>query len=176
MHRYLTKTSVLVLSSTYEVINICDTKRAIILVLKGVAVAEELSDRYYRSPTFSMPVPSVIRLHRYVKITYKLVSFTRKNIFLRDNFTCYYCNDQLKAKELTLDHVLPKSKGGWNNWDNIVTACIPCNKKKGNRTPEEANMKLRRPPKSPSVPIYLQIIRNIGNTKKQWHKYLFMDA
>ncbi len=175
-HRYFRNSSVLVLNASYEAINICNTKRAIIMILKGIAVAEENTHKFFHSPSFKIPVPSVIRINRYVRIKYQVISFTRKNIFLRDNFTCYYCNKIFKSRELTLDHVLPKSKGGWNNWDNIVTACVHCNKKKGNRTPEEANMKLRKKPKAPTIPIYLQIMRNLSVSGGQWNKYLFMDT
>ena len=168
--------AVLVLNTSYEAINICDAKRAIVLILKGAATPEEYTERFYHSPSLTFQVPAVIRLNTYVTISYKLVTFTRKNIFLRDNFTCYYCRDQFKPKELTLDHVLPKSKGGWHNWDNVVSACIPCNKKKGNKTPAEANMSLLRKPKTPNLPIYLQIIRTIGARNREWKKYLFLDS
>lgn len=175
-YKYFKNSSVLVLNASYEAINICNSKRAIIMILKGIAVAEENTKKFFHSPSFKISVPSVIRINKYVRIKYQLISFTRKNIFLRDNFTCYYCNEKFKPKELTLDHVLPKSKGGWNNWDNIVTACIHCNKKKGDRTPEEANMKLRKTPKEPTIPIHFQIIRNLSVSRQQWNKYLFVDT
>jgi 5-methylcytosine-specific restriction endonuclease McrA len=168
--------SVLVLNISYEVINVCSARRAIVLILKGVATAEESTDKIFRSTSLTLRVPAVIRLMRYVKISYKLVTFSRKNIFLRDNYTCYYCMKQFKPRELTLDHVIPRSKGGWNNWDNVVTACILCNKKKGNKTPEEADLILMRRPKAPALPTYLQIIKNIGLAKKEWRKYLFLEA
>ncbi len=175
MYHYLSNNSVLVLNTSYEAINICGVKRAIVLVLNGIATPEEYTNKIYRSPSTTVRVPAVIRLNRYIQISYKLITFSRKNIFLRDNYTCHYCSDQFRPKELTIDHVLPKSKGGWNNWDNVVTACIPCNKKKGNKTPEEAQMSLLKKPKTPNLPIYLQIIRNIGNHNKEWRKYLFLD-
>jgi len=176
MYRNFSNSSVLVLNASYEAINICDAKRAIVLILKGAAIPEEYTGKFFHSPSLTLPVPAVIRLNRYIKISYKLVTFRRKNIFLRDNYTCHYCMDQFKPKDLTIDHVLPKSKGGWNGWDNVVTACIPCNKKKGNRSPEEAHMTLWRKPKTPNLPIYLQIIRNIGSRNSAWKKYLFLDS
>ena len=175
MYHYLSNNSVLVLNTSYEAINFCGVRRAIVLVLSGVATPEEYTNKIYRSPSTTVRIPAVIRLNKYIKISFKLITFSRKNIFLRDNYICHYCHNQFKPKELTIDHVLPKSKGGWNNWDNVVTACILCNKKKGNKTPEEAQMSLLKKPKTPNLPTYLQIIRNIGNHNKEWRKYLFLD-
>ncbi|HWP50038.1 MAG TPA: HNH endonuclease [Candidatus Limnocylindrales bacterium] len=167
--------AVLVLNASYEVIHVCNLKRAITLIFKGVAIVEEETDMVLRSPTISIPVPAVIRLLRYVKIPYHRVKFSRKNVLIRDNYICQYCYQKFKIMDLTLDHVIPLSRGGWDGWDNVVTACRSCNNRKGDDTPEEAGMKLLRKPRLPSVVTYLQIIRRLGEEKKEWRRYLFFD-
>jgi 5-methylcytosine-specific restriction endonuclease McrA len=168
--------AVLVLNASYEVINVCNLKRAISLIFKGIAIVEEESELVLRSPTMSMQIPAVIRLLRYVKIPYHRVKFSRKNVLIRDNYTCQYCCEKFKVGDLTLDHVVPLSRGGWDGWDNVVVACRSCNNKKGDRIPEEAGMRLIGRPRLPNVVTYLQIIRRIGEEKKEWRRYLFFDA
>lgn len=167
--------AVLVLNASYEVINVCNLKRAINLIFKGVAIVEEQTEMFLHSPTVSIQIPAVIRLLRYVKIPYHRVKFSRRNILIRDNHTCQYCLEKFKPAELTLDHVIPLSRGGWDGWDNVVVACRTCNNKKGDLTPEQAGMRLSRKPRLPSVVTYLQIIRRLGEGKKEWRRYLFFD-
>lgn len=117
------------------------------------------------------PVPSVIRLNRYIRIPYKKIDLSRKNIMRRDGYRCQYCG--CKTKELTLDHIIPKSRGGADTWDNLTTACKKCNNKKGNRTPEEAGMKLLNPPSRPNhILFFKQYVDKFDDT---WRPFLFMD-
>src|SRR5919198_4258193 len=117
---------VLVLNSTYEPINVCTTRRAIVLILKGIARAEERHENHYHSARHSIPIPSVIRLIEYVHIPFERKSLSRKNILLRDHNTCQYCRRVLAPTELTLDHVVPRSRGGDSSWDNLVACCRAC--------------------------------------------------
>jgi 5-methylcytosine-specific restriction endonuclease McrA len=167
---------VLVLNSTYEPINVCTARRAIVLILKGVARAEERQSEFYRSALLSMRVPSVIRLTEYVNIPFERKSLSRKNILLRDHYTCQYCGQSLPAAELTLDHVVPKSRGGGAGWDNLVTCCKRCNNRKGNQLPEEVGMKLIKRPQAFSHHVNRQIMRYLGRTDESWRKYLFYES
>lgn len=164
---------VLVLNSTYEPINVCTTRRAIILILKGIARTEEKHEHMYRSSRAAMPLPSVIRLTEYVHIPFERKSLSRKNILLRDHNTCQYCAKVFNPSELTLDHVLPKSRGGSSNWDNLVACCKRCNNRKGSHLPEEAGMRLIKRPQSFSLHVNRQIMRYLGRTDASWRKYLF---
>src|ERR1051325_11960368 len=145
-------TRVLVLNASFEPINVCTVRRAVVLILKGVAHAEECSAQHWlHSSRFSMPTPSVIRLTEYIHIPFDRRSLSRKNILLRDHSTCQYCGKQYPPSELTLDHVQPRSRGGESAWDNLVACCKRCNHKKGNRTPEESGMHLLRRPRGFSL-------------------------
>lgn len=122
-----------------------------------------------RTVNHSYPFPSVIRLRRYIHFPFKKVEMSRKNIFRRDGHRCQYCDS---PKDLTLDHVIPKSRGGGDSWENLVTACKICNNQKGNRTPEEANMPLLSKPSKPHHIIYLKhFTTNLDDT---WKPFLFM--
>jgi len=164
---------VLVLNSTYEPINVCTTRRAIVLVLKGIARAEERSERFFHSSRTAIPVPSVIRLIEYVHIPFERKSLSRKNILLRDHNTCQYCARIYAPSELTLDHVIPKSRGGHSNWDNLVACCKRCNNRKGNALPDEAGMRLIKRPQAFSLHVNRQIMRYLGRSDAAWRKYLF---
>jgi len=172
---FIVNYAVLVLNASYEVINVCNLRRAITLIFKGVAIVEEQTEMFLHSPSVSIQIPAVIRLLRYVKIPYHRVKFSRKNVLIRDNHTCQYCYERFKPAELTLDHVIPISRGGWDGWDNVVVACRSCNNRKGDQTPEEVGMRLLRKPRLPNVVTYLQIIRRLGEGKKEWRRYLFFD-
>lgn len=164
---------VLVLNSTYEPINVCTARRAVVLILKGIARAEERHEIFFRSSRTAMPVPSVIRLTEYVHIPYERKSLSRKNILLRDHNTCQYCARVFAQSELTLDHVVPKSRGGSSNWDNLVACCRKCNNRKGSHMPDEAGMKLLKRPQSFSLHVNRQIMRYLGRSDSSWRKYLF---
>ena len=143
------QTPVLVLNASYEPINICGARRALVLVLKGVAKAEEEHDAILHAARVLMPLPSVIRLLEYRRIPHQTRALSRKNILLRDRNTCQYCGVVLTAGELTLDHVIPRSRGGLSTWENLVACCHRCNRRKGNRLPREIQMHPRKNPRPP---------------------------
>lgn len=164
---------VLVLNASYEAIHVCDVRRALKLLLKGVAQPEEVSDRVIRAATVSIPVPYVIRLSTYVRIPHRTVKFNRRNVFLRDRYICQYCGSSFSPSDLTLDHVIPRSRGGETVWDNVVTACKACNHRKGDRTPREAGMFPIKPPKTPTIAYYLHLTRFSTMYHESWRKYLY---
>jgi len=162
---------VLVLNLDYRAISVCSVRRAIILVLLQKAdLIEQLKDRSVRSASKSFPWPSIIRLKKYAPAPYKRVMLSRQNIIRRDRHTCQYCGSREK---LTLDHVHPKSRGGKDTWENLVSACVPCNNRKGDRTPEEAGMTLSGKLYRPS---HVMFIRDyVGNMDDTWKPYLFLS-
>ena len=164
---------VLVLNSSYEPIHVCVARRALILLLKGVASAEELSNDEVHSPSKVVPVPSVIRLLEYRRIPRQTRALSRKNILLRDRYTCQYCGHVFSASELTLDHVMPRSRGGNSSWENLVTSCRRCNNHKGDRLPDEAKMEMRRRPRPFNQHTSRSLMRLLGNHQETWRKYLF---
>jgi 5-methylcytosine-specific restriction endonuclease McrA len=164
---------VLVLNASYEPINVCAARRAIVLVLKGVAATEERAAHHVSSERHCIPLPSVIRLLEYRRIPHQSRSLSRKNIMLRDRYSCQYCGSTLPAGELTMDHVVPRSRGGGSSWENLVACCIPCNNLKGNRTPGEAGMRLARPPRPFTLHTSRHLMRLLGKSDHQWRKYLF---
>jgi len=164
---------VLVLNASYEPINVCAARRALVLVLKGVAMTEEENGHFLHSARVAMRLPSVIRLLEYRRIPHQTRALSRKNILMRDRYTCQYCLKVLPAAELTLDHVIPRSRAGESAWENLVACCHPCNNRKGNRTPEEAGMKLTRQPRPFSLHTSRHLMRLLGKSDDQWRKYLF---
>ena len=164
---------VLVLNASFEPINVCTARRAVVLVLKGVALAEESSTTWLHSSRFSMPMPSVIRLREYIHIPFERKSLSRKNILLRDHNTCQYCAMIFAPQELTLDHIVPRSRGGDSSWDNLVASCRTCNNRKGDRSPEDAGLRLLKRPQAYNLHVNRQIIRYLGRSDEAWRKYLF---
>jgi 5-methylcytosine-specific restriction endonuclease McrA len=164
---------VLVLNASYEPINICAARRALVLVLKGVATSEELASGYMHSARQQVRVPSVIRLLEYRRIPHQTRALSRKNILMRDRYTCQYCYRTAPSAELTLDHVIPRSRAGETTWENLVACCYHCNNRKGSRTPEEAGMKLARQPRPFSLHTSRHLMRLLANGEDQWRKYLF---
>jgi 5-methylcytosine-specific restriction endonuclease McrA len=164
---------VLVLNASYEPINICAARRALVLVLKGIAAAEELTATAIHSTRRTVKVPSVIRLLEYRRIPHQTRALSRKNILMRDRYTCQYCLQVMPAGELTLDHVIPRSRAGESAWENLVACCHRCNNHKGSRTPEEAGMKLARQPRPFSLHTSRHLMRLLGKSDEQWRKYLF---
>jgi 5-methylcytosine-specific restriction endonuclease McrA len=164
---------VLVLNASFEPINICAARRALVLILKGVAQPEEFSSTLLHSARQSLKLPSVIRLLEYRRIPHQTRALSRKNILMRDRYTCQYCFRTLPSGELTLDHVLPRSRHGETTWENLVACCHPCNNRKGSRTPEEAGMKLARPPRPFSLHTSRHLMRLLGRSDEKWRKYLF---
>ena len=164
---------VLLLNASYEPLQVVSLRRAIVLLLKEKAEIVEADGAELHSGSLVLPKPSVIRLVYYVKIPSRLhLPLTRKMVLARDNYTCQYCGRQFPKSELTIDHVIPKSRGGETTWDNVVVACRRCNQRKGNRTPKEAGMKLLREPYEPR---YVAIvILGEGSRQSTWEKYLGM--
>jgi 5-methylcytosine-specific restriction endonuclease McrA len=164
---------VLVLNASYEPINICAARRALVLVLKGVATAEEEHGNALHSARMHIPLPSVIRLLEYRRIPHQTRALSRKNILLRDRNTCQYCGIVLPSSELTLDHVIPRSRGGASTWENLVAACHDCNRRKGNLMLNESDMKLMREPRTFTLHTSRHLMRMIGHSDAKWRKYLF---
>ncbi|MBN8572925.1 MAG: HNH endonuclease [Candidatus Kapabacteria bacterium] len=165
-------TKVLVLNQSYEPISLCSVKKAFLLVyLTKAEIVAAKEDRTLRSVSVHYPCPSVIRLCTYVRVTFRRVELSRKNIVRRDNGRCQYCNKT--TPPLTIDHIIPKSRGGEDSWENLITACMRCNNYKGNRTPEEAGMRLLSTPKKPSHVTFLKQV--VGKVDESWRPYLFMD-
>jgi len=164
------KHSVLVLNQNYEAISVCTVRRAFLLVfLKKAELIDALEGEYFRSILSNNEIPSIIRLKNYVKVPHRKVSLSRANIFKRDNEQCVYCGTH---KDLTIDHVIPRSKGGIDSWENLVTACHTCNSKKGNRTPEEAGMTMLIKPFKPSHIFFMREFN--GKIRESWKPYLFL--
>jgi 5-methylcytosine-specific restriction endonuclease McrA len=164
---------VLVLNASYEPINVCAARRALVLILKGVAAAEEFSQAFVHTPRKAQKLPSVIRLLEYRRIPHQTRALSRKNILMRDRYTCQYCLKTLPSSELTLDHVVPRSRSGESSWENLVACCHHCNNRKGNRTPDEAGMKLMRLPRPFTLHTSRHLMRLLGKSDDQWRKYLF---
>ncbi|MCH7879377.1 MAG: HNH endonuclease [candidate division Zixibacteria bacterium] len=137
----------------------------------SVEVIEKHNSLGIRTVTRVFALPTVIRLGRYVKTPTRRVLLNRKNLLLRDNHRCQYCGES--GPNLTLDHVIPRRKGGEDTWENLVTACAPCNSKKGHRTPEQAGLRLKRPPKRPSRITFIRQSARLAHDS--WRPYLFMD-
>ena len=163
---------VLVLNNSYEPINVCNARRALRMMLLGKAETIEAEDEFWiRSEYLKLRLPIVIRLLRYVNTPRQAeVPFSKKNVFRRDHYSCQYCG---AAGELTLDHIVPRSRGGRTNWDNIVCCCRRCNARKGNRLPGEVGMFLIRPAHKPRYyPFQWMSPRMAGGSHLQWRKYL----
>ncbi|NTV01466.1 MAG: HNH endonuclease [Chlorobiaceae bacterium] len=167
----LRKSKVLVLSASYEPLSICDAKNAVLLVFGGKAVTVAHHPGLSISTVSEkFPLPSVVRLTVFVHIRFRAVSLNRKNIFLRDGFRCQYCGR--KDVPLTIDHVMPKSRGGEDTWENLITACRPCNTSKGNRTPAEAGMAPLKEPGSPSRITFFR--EHYLPVAESWKPYLYL--
>jgi len=171
------QTPVLVLNASYEPINICGARRALVLVLKGVARTEEEQGAVLHAARMHVAMPSVIRLLEYRRIPHQTRALSRKNILLRDRNSCQYCSVVLTAGELTLDHVIPRSRGGLSTWENLVACCHDCNRRKGNQLLNElTDMKLQREPRPFSLHTSRHIMRMIGSADAAWRKYLYFEA
>jgi len=165
----------LLLNSTFEPLKVVTWKKAIVLVtLEKVEVIEEY-DRMIRGVRFSLRLPAVIRLNRFIKRKTPIVKFSRQNLYVRDRGKCQYCGTPFEHKELTYDHVIPRSKGGQTDWTNVVTCCTACNLKKGGRTPEEAGMSLIRKPRAPIWIPLLAMSLGIKETPDPWKDYLYLN-
>lgn len=167
----------LVLNATYEPINVVDWKRALTLMFQGKVEVLAEYDREVRSISFSIRMPSVLRLLKYVKVRKKFqhVKFCRANIYARDKHTCQYCGKKFPTEDLTFDHVVPIVKGGAKTWENIVTCCFECNHRKGGATPDEAGMKLVRQPREPEWVPSLHLTIGFRRAPEAWRDYIYWN-
>ena len=162
-------TAVLVLNQNYEPLNVCTARRALVLVLRGRAEVVEIGRGVIRSAKLRIQLPSVIRLVQYIRRPRTRVRLSRREVFARDGFMCMYCGKE--APELTLDHVVPRHRGGRHSWTNLAAACKKCNHRKAGRTPAEARMRLIRRPFEPKVsPYYL--FRSYLEANDGWRKFV----
>ena len=178
----------LVLNADYTPIGVIDWQKAMIWLFRcqhntniGIEILEYHQQDSVMTTAGKIPIPSIIKTSRYLKLFTKRVNFSRKNVFIRDDFTCQYCNVKFPINKLTYDHVIPKST--WKHhstptcWTNIVTACIKCNLQKSNKTPKEANMPLQREPFAPQkslkyLPLSYELTTILKDFPDQWHTYI----
>ena len=160
---------VLLLNNSYEPISIITAKKAVIMYFLDKVDVVKKSKIVINSIYLKFNIPEVIKLKNYIYIKHSKISLTRKNILKRDNNTCQYCGKN--KSEITIDHILPKDKGGNDSWNNLVVACKRCNMIKGNYLLKDIDMQLIRKPFEPTKIIYLQ---NVGKNNKSWHPYLYL--
>ena len=163
------ESAVLVLNQNYEPLNVCNVRRAFILVDRGKAEVLEHSHGALRTPSLSFPIPSVIRLIQMIRRPRPQVRLTRREVFQRDGYTCQYCGKA--GRDLTLDHVMPRHRGGKHTWENLVSACKTCNHRKAGRTPQEARMRLAREPSRPRVQVYYTFYPYL-ESREGWRKFV----
>ena len=165
----MVSSAVLVLNQNYEPLNVCNARRAFVLVDRGKAEVLENNSGCFHSPTHTFRLPSVIRLVYLIKRPRPQVRLTRKEIFSRDHYTCQYCGKH--THDLTLDHVVPRNKGGQHIWENLVSACKPCNHHKAGKMPNEARMRLLREPVRPPATAYY-LFYDYLEREKEWRKFI----
>jgi 5-methylcytosine-specific restriction endonuclease McrA len=168
----------LVLNASFEPLQIVTWQRALQLLFQGKVEVVEESDREVRTVRFTIRVPAVLRLLQYVPLKRKkhIIRFSRANVFSRDMNTCQYCGGRFPRNQLTLDHLIPIVQGGGKTWENIVTACKPCNQRKGGRTPEEAAMQLIRKPRRPNWLPNATVQVGASLTQDSWKLYLKIES
>ncbi len=167
---------VLLLNITYEPLRIINWKKAITLLCLGKIEVIEEYGRDIHSVSFTIKLPSVVRLLRMVKRPKSPVKFSRQNIYARDRYKCQYCGCRASTEDLTYDHVIPKSRGGKTEWENIVSCCIDCNRKKGGRTPAESSMRLVRKPSRPTWVPAIRITIGFKKIPQTWRDYLYWNV
>ena len=162
----------LLLNATYEPLRVISWQRAVGLIWAEKVEMVRTYDGVLRSVSWSVAAPSVVRLKNHVRRRRLRIAMTRRNVFVRDGHRCQYCQKALSLKELTCDHVRPRSQGGPTTWENVVAACGPCNRRKGGRTPEQARMRLLKPPRRPDrLPVKYML--NLGHSPPEpWREYL----
>lgn len=168
-----TMAAVLQINASYEPMAFCTTRRALKLIVKGKAFVEQEHERECRP---GMRFPSVIRLSHQTRVPHRQQTLTRKNILLRDRHHCQYCDVKFHPSALTLDHVHPRSRGGKSTWANLVACCSPCNRRKADRTCEEAGMMLLHKPRSASIHTSRFLMRLIGVEDPLWSRYLYTES
>lgn len=158
------------MNQSYEPLYICNVKRALALLFTGKAeIVSKNERRVIHSISMQFSWPNVIRLNNFIKIPYKRIILSRKNILKRDGHKCVYCGRG--DLQLTLDHIIPRSRGGGDTWENLVAACLKCNNKKGDRTPQEANMRLKVIPYRPNHIMF--IMKTVNRLDESWKPFLF---
>ena len=165
----MTNSAVLVLNQNYEPLNVCNTRRAFVLVDRGKAEILEHAEGFIRSAIHAFPRPSVIRLIYMIRRPRPQMRLTRREVFVRDHYTCQYCGKQ--TRDLTIDHVVPRHRGGRHTWDNLVSACRHCNHKKAGRTPQEAHMTLLKEPRRPPSSSYY-VFYHYLEAQEDWRKFI----
>jgi 5-methylcytosine-specific restriction endonuclease McrA len=167
----------LVLNATYEPLRVVPWQKAITLLFQGKVEVIAVYDREIRGVTVRVKLPSVLRLLRHVRMkrSFADVPFSRANVYARDEHTCQYCGQRFPPSQLTFDHVIPVARGGRKEWDNIVTCCIPCNRRKGDRLPEHVGLRLIRRPRRPPSLQHLTLSLGLNRTPDSWRDYLFWD-
>ena len=168
----------LLLNATYEPLKVVHWRKAVTLWCQGKVEIISVYDREIRAVSFSFKLPSVIRLLRLVRIKRQVdyVPVSRANIYARDDYTCQYCGEVFATSDLTFDHVMPVAQGGRKDWENIVTCCIPCNRRKGGKTPGQARMHLVRVPRRPSRAPALRITIGLRHAPESWRDYLYWNV
>ena len=162
----------LILNATYEPMRVVSWQRAITMLHLGKVEVVRNYRRVLRAVSWRVSMPAVVRLVKYVRRHRARISFSRRNVFLRDQHRCQYCERLVPVTELTCDHVIPRSRGGRSSWDNVVAACGPCNRKKANKTPAEARMRLRRQPVRPASLPPLAAPRIGEHAPEPWREFL----
>jgi len=167
----------LLLNATYEPLKVVDWRKAVTLWCQGKVEVIDVYEREVCSVSLALKLPSVIRLLRYITIkrNFNLVPFSRVNIYARDDYTCQYCGSGFSPDKLTFDHMIPVRYGGRKDWENIVTACVRCNRRKGGRTPAEAGMAVIRAPRRPIRPATVRIAVGLRDTPESWRDYLYWN-
>lgn len=151
--------------------SVCNVQRAVILLYLGKAeLIAKCDGKVLHSVSTTLPIPSIVRISMYVRIPYKKIVLSRKNILRRDNHRCQYCG--ATDVSLTIDHIIPKARGGEDTWENLITACIRCNNKKGNKLPEEVHLTAHSVARRPSHIMFMKHVA--GKLDEQWKPYLYM--
>lgn len=165
----------LVLNATYEPLGVVSWQRAMTLLYQNKVEVVANYERFVRGVKAIIPLPSVLRLLRHVRLrrVFSEVPFSRANVYARDEHCCQYCGGAFDPTRLTFDHVVPVARGGLKTWENIVTCCIECNRRKGDRLPEERNMRLIRKPRRPDLPRALALIFSNRFAHDTWRDYLY---
>ncbi len=168
----------LLLNASYEPLKVVHWRKAITLLCQGKVEVISVYDREIHAVSITFRLPSVIRLLRYIRLKrrFDYVPFSRANIYARDQYTCQYCGETLQMSDLTFDHVMPVAQGGSKDWENIVTCCISCNRRKGGRTPAEADMHLIRTPRRPGSAPAMRITIGLRNAPESWRDYLYWNV
>ncbi len=172
--RYAVDSVVLLLNADYEPLNVCDLRRAFRLLFGAKAEVIEYDHTEIRTPTVVLRAPSVIKLQYRIKRPRPRIRLSRREVFARDGNVCMYCG--LRSPKLTLDHVVPRHRGGGHSWDNLVAACNACNHRKGGRLPEEAGMRLRARPHEPKCDVYTMYSPYLSDPRNEaWRDYLTLN-